>query len=139
MRIGTWNLDARWSNRHREFLEGLECEVLLLTEAPAEVELTGMVGHHSVQRMARDQSWAAIYAPDLWHLPDPHPASALAIVEGVRVCASVLPWRGCAGYFPWGGEDSVAKTAYAVDSVFEAAPEIWGTSSTRYPPDMMIT
>jgi len=31
MRIGTWNLDARWSNQRREFLEGLECEVLLLT------------------------------------------------------------------------------------------------------------
>ena len=59
MRIGTWNLDAKWSARHCEFLESLQCDVLLLTEVPIEVDLTGMVDHHSNQRMARDESWAA--------------------------------------------------------------------------------
>ncbi|WP_183093222.1 endonuclease/exonuclease/phosphatase family protein [Nocardioides stalactiti] len=127
MRIGTWNLDARGTARHREFLEGLACDVLLLTEVHPDLELPGMVGHHTFHKMARGQSWAAIYARDLWHLPDPHPASALAIVDGIRVCSSVLPWRGCAGYFPWGGDAGPAKTAYAIDNVvLEGAPDIWG-------------
>lgn len=126
MRIATWNLDARGTARHRAFLEALDCDVLLLTEVPRDLELTGKVAHHTFHRMAREQSWAAIYAADLWHLPDPHPTSALAIVEGVRVCSTVLPWRGCGDYFPWGG-GVVDKTAYAVDSVVvEGKPEIWG-------------
>ncbi|WP_322937868.1 hypothetical protein [Nocardioides bizhenqiangii] len=126
MRIGTWNLDARWTSRHRDFLERLECDVLLLTEVPPEVDLRGMVGHHSSHKMAPGQSWAAVYAPDLWRLPDPHPAAALAEVEGLRVCSSVLPWQGSRPYYPWGGDDSHGRISYAVDSIIEVEPLIWG-------------
>ena len=126
MRIGTWNLDARGTTRQRDFLAELGCDLLLLTETPPDLEVPGMIGHHTRHKMARGQSWAAIYAPDLWRLPDPHPAAALAEVEGIRVCCAVLPWRGCASYFPWGGDDGAAKTAYAVDNIVESAPEIWG-------------
>ena len=127
MRIGTWNLDARDTDRHRDFLLRLGCDVLLLTEVPPDLAVPGMVAHHTRERMARGQSWAAIYAADLWPRDDPHPASALAEFEGIKVCSSVLPWRGCADYFPWGGSGGQEKTAYAVDNVvIEGAPEIWG-------------
>ena len=45
MRLGTWNLAGRWSDDHREFVEGLQCDVLLLTEVSDRVELPGMTGH----------------------------------------------------------------------------------------------
>ena len=41
MRIGTWNLDGRWSPRHQHLLEDAECDVWLLTEVPTSFSLPG--------------------------------------------------------------------------------------------------
>lgn len=126
LRIGTWNLDARWDDRHRAFVDRLDCDVLLLTEVRPGVEISGMVGHHTKHRMARGQSWAAIFAADLTPLHDPHPAVALAEVEGIRVACSVLPWRGAGAHYPWGGDRSVDRVGDVVDAIVAAEPSIWG-------------
>ncbi|KAA1419195.1 endonuclease/exonuclease/phosphatase family protein [Nocardioides humilatus] len=84
-----------------------------------------MAAHHTRERMAPGQSWSAVYAPALDPLPDPHPTSALALVAGVRVCATVLPWRGCADWYPY-VRSGQGKTEYAVDAVVAAGPTIWG-------------
>ena len=52
MRLGAWNLAGRWSNDHRGFLEGLQCDVLLLTEVSDRVELPGITGHMTRGQMA---------------------------------------------------------------------------------------
>jgi hypothetical protein len=39
MRIGTWNLDGRWSADHGRFLTEEECDIWLLTEVPAALSL----------------------------------------------------------------------------------------------------
>ncbi len=126
MRIGTWNLNARWDDRHRAFIGRLNCDVLLLTEVLPDVEIAGLVGHHTKNQMARGQSWAAIYATALTPLSDPHPAVALAEVGGIRIAAAVLPWRGSSAHYPWGGDRSIDRVEQVVDSIVAATPVIWG-------------
>src|SRR6478609_3223372 len=94
VRIGTWNLAGRWSGDHRGFLEDLRCDVLLLTEVSDRAEVRGMTGHVTEAQMARRRYWAGIWSRHpLTPLPDPHGASAMAVVMGQRVCSSILPWR----------------------------------------------
>ena len=38
MRIGTWNLEGKWSPDHEAVLLHLNCDVLLLTEPPVVME-----------------------------------------------------------------------------------------------------
>ena len=103
MRIGTWNLDGRWTERHEALLLAQECDVWLLTEVRDDVALPGFTRHLSTLPMLPGKAFSAVLsARGLEPLPDPHPASALVVVDGVRVCCSVLPWRGCGSEPPWG-------------------------------------
>jgi hypothetical protein len=49
MRIGTWNLDGRWSDEHAKFLQRQDCNVWLLTEVRTDLDLLGY-GHRSGPR-----------------------------------------------------------------------------------------
>ena len=127
MRIGTWNLDGRWDARHVDLLESLDCDVLLLTELAVGADLPGYTSHHTSQPMLDGKHWAAVLARGtLVPLPDPQPTTAMAEVDGIRVAASVLPWKGCAPYWPGPGSDTTERTRHAVDAIAAAAPEIWG-------------
>ena len=46
VRVGTWNLEGRWSQDHRELLVAQECEVWLLTEVRDDTSLPGFGFHH---------------------------------------------------------------------------------------------
>lgn len=50
----------------------------------------------------------------------------MAEVDGLRMCSSILPWRGCAPYWPWAGTDTASRTSSAVQSIATAAPTVWG-------------
>ncbi|GAA3802424.1 endonuclease/exonuclease/phosphatase family protein [Nocardioides panacisoli] len=126
MRIGTWNLDGRWDARHRDLVARLECDVLLMTEVPDQVDIPGMRGHRTTEPMVPGRAWAGVFATEVTGLADPHPAAALATVDGLRVCSSVLPWQGSGRWYPWGGDNDGDRTAYAVDAIAAAAPRIWG-------------
>lgn len=127
MRIGTWNLEGRWDNRHLDLLVGLDCDVLLLTEVAERVSLPNHHLHHGGQWMQPARRWAVIASRvPLSPHPDPHGASALTEVEGLRVCASILPWRTCGTQPPWVGATTAEKTAAAVSAVEHAAPSVWG-------------
>jgi hypothetical protein len=41
MRIGSWNLQRRWSDEHAEFLERQDCNVWPLAEVRTDVHLAG--------------------------------------------------------------------------------------------------
>ena len=56
MRIGTWNLEGRWDDQTRRFLEDLACDVLLLTEVRRDVVLASMSGHLSAAEMTLGRS-----------------------------------------------------------------------------------
>lgn len=127
MRIGTWNLEGRWDDRTRRFLDGLACDVLLLTEVRREVVLARMSGHHSAAEMTPGRSWAAVYAGARFvALPDPHGASAMVAIDGLRYCSSILPWRNCGSSAPWSGADQGTRTSAAVSDIVRHRPTIWG-------------
>lgn len=127
MRIATWNLEGRWTPSHHHFVESLVADVLLLTEVPDRVAIEGMRVHLTEGEMQRGRRWAAIAArTPIFPLPDPHPATALADVDGMRVASSVLPWRSCGGELPWVGADQASRTTAAVTDIEAANPVIWG-------------
>ena len=127
MRIGTWNLAGRWDARHLALLESMDCDVLLLTEVSSGVRLPGHHLHLGDAAMAPHRRWAAVASrAALRPLPDPHGASAMAEVDGLRVCSSVLPWRTCGSRPPWTGTSTAERTSAAVAAIESAAPTIWG-------------
>jgi hypothetical protein len=124
MRIGTWNLQGRWDQRHLEQISAMRCEILLLTEVSERVELPGMRLHLGDSLIAPHRRWAAVASSNpLRALTDPHGASAMAEIDGLRVCSSILPWRGCGAGPPWTGTTTAAKTQSAITSIEAAAPQ----------------
>jgi len=93
VRIGTWNLEAKWSDGHREVIAALDCDVLLLTEVSARTRIPDHDQHWGESLCSPGAHWAAVMAKTpLSPLVDPHPASAAALSSGVSFCSSVLPW-----------------------------------------------
>ncbi len=127
MRIGTWNLEGRWDQRHLDLITAMDCELLLLTEVSERVELPGYWMHATTALMAPRRHWAAIASRrPLVALPDPHGATALAEVGELRVCSSVLPWRSCGSKAPWIDGSTAEKTEAAVADIEAVSPVIWG-------------
>lgn len=51
--------------------------------------------------MAPHRRWAAVLSrTELTPLRDPHPASAMTVVDGMTYCSSILPWRSCGDRSP---------------------------------------
>lgn len=129
--MGTWNLAGRWSPDHAAFLQAADCDVWLLTEVSEQTAVRGSALHLSEESMAQGRRWAGILsARSLAPEPDPHPASALAVVDGVAFCSTVLPWRSCGPLHPWVGKRHSQKTAAAVDELLPALAKhdqlVWG-------------
>ena len=100
MRIGTWNLDGRWSAKHLQFLEKEACDVWLLTEVPNALCLDGGQLFRSTP-MTEAKAWAAVWSKgDAAPSPSPHPAAATAVLDGVLLCSCVLPWRAARARWP---------------------------------------
>jgi endonuclease/exonuclease/phosphatase family metal-dependent hydrolase len=74
--------------------------------------------------------WATILSTETMEpLPDPHPASAAAIIEGVVVCASVLPWPLAQGSWHWGPAEHLPRMQQALGELTDALlgrPVVWG-------------
>ena len=97
MRIGTWNLENKWSDKHRDLLRSEGCDVWLLTEVnPQAVNREGTIADyycHISEGSWCGQHWAAVLSiePLSPFRPDPHEASAAASVNGITYCSTVLP------------------------------------------------
>ena len=137
MRIGTWNLDARWSEAHQTLLARERCDVWLLTEVNPKArhtnaKIAGYHSHLSAGVMARGQHWAAVLSQvPLTPLPDPHEASAAALVNRITYCSTILPWSGCTTppSTPWVGTSLEDMTRAAIDrltKVFPKSTTVWG-------------
>lgn len=127
VRIGVWNLEGRWDERHRALLDAMRCDILLLTEVSERVAIEGMDLHRTLGEMVERRRWAAVASrKQLTAMEDPHGATAMVEIAGLRVCSSILPWRTCGTSDPWGGATTAEKTAAAVADVEAAAPTVWG-------------
>lgn len=127
MRIGTWNLAGRWDARHLALIDAMDCDVLLLTEVSERVELPEHDLHLGGALMMPKRRWAAVASRlPMRQMPDPHGASAMIELEGLRVCSSILPWKGCGTRDPWAGATAAERMIAAVAAVESAAPTVWG-------------
>jgi endonuclease/exonuclease/phosphatase family metal-dependent hydrolase len=130
VRIGTWNLAGRWTADHEAFLLDLDCDVLLLTEVSERVQLPGYAVHLGEAAMAPRRRWAGVASRStLTPLPDPHPASAMAVVDGWTCCSSILPWKGAGRREPWQGARHAEWTEACVATLLANLPTdrlIWG-------------
>ena len=61
-------------------------------------------------------------------LPEPHPASVAARIDGQVFCSSIVPWRGCGADEPWGSGTHAEKTQRFLDRLRESLwPDwVWG-------------
>jgi hypothetical protein len=129
MRIGTWNLAARWTRAHAAVLIAADCEVWLLTEVRTDVRIDGFEGVRSPGVMTPGQHYAAVFSrPTLTALEAPHPASALGLIDGLHVCASVLPWVSVGRGEQWIDGTTAEKAAAAVADIVSCLPDqvVWG-------------
>lgn len=132
MRIGTWNLEAKWDGHYAQFIRKLKCDVWLLTEVNPilEREYPPSRLHLTSGCMARGQRWAAILCREpIVKTHTTHPASALASVGDWWFCSSILPWRTCGKQDPWVGSTQGEKTKTAVDELLKTLPKgelVWG-------------
>ena len=135
MRIGTWNLAGRWKPGHEQFVAAADCDVWLLTEVNEQVELPGYHRHLGEARMAARRRWAGVYSRSpLTPLPDPHVASAAAVIDGSTYCSTILPWRRSGGEPTWPGAERPrnvhsGRMRYALDVLLAGlSPSnlVWG-------------
>lgn len=126
VRIATWNLEGKWTAGHLRLITSLRADVLLLTEVLEGVQIDAQTVHLTEGEMRPGRRWAAIAAHTLRPLPDPHGATALAEVKGLRVASSILPWRNSGAEAPWVGTDQGSRTAHAAACIQTSAPVIWG-------------
>jgi hypothetical protein len=108
----------------------MACDVLLLAEVSERLDLDEYEMRATDALMAPRRRWAAVLGPPgLLPLPDPHPASALAVVDGWTFCNSILPWRSCGTRDPWIEGRHADKTAATVDELLSRLPLerlVWG-------------
>jgi hypothetical protein len=132
MRIGTWNLDGRWSLAHQVFMQNQMCDVWLLTEVPERISIQGYTQHLSQDSMLKGKRWAGVFSLlslGLVPLEDPHPASAAAVIGNTTFVSSILPWRTCGSSWPWVGTNTTEKTRSTLDDLLKHLPRqnlVWG-------------
>jgi hypothetical protein len=127
VRIGTWNLEGKWSPDHLALMDREHCDVWLLTEVHVDISIPGMQVHRTAELMGPRKTWAAIFSTaDVDPKPDPHRATALAHIDGHRFMSSVLPWRTCGP--SWPGSTLAEKLKTTLDGLRVQLDEttIWG-------------
>lgn len=130
-RIGTWNLQGRrWGRPQHRLVGAQQCDVWLFTEAHTSVSLPDWHSQATAGEMAPERAWAAVWSRQpLTELPDPHPATAAALVDGVTYWSGILPWRSCGGEAPWRGQNHGERTQAALHDLLRqrpAGPHVWG-------------
>ncbi len=131
VRIGTWNTAGRWSPEHADFIKQRDCDVWLLTEVNDRVGLEDFECHLTEGVMRPRVTWAGIYSRrTLTPLPDPHVASAMAVIDGSTYCSSVLPWRSCPEDETWPGSNHAERMKNGLDvlvaKLLSAENLVWG-------------
>jgi len=132
VRIGTWNLEGRWSADHARAMAGARCDVWLLTAVRPRVSLEGYYQHLTGALLGEGNHWAGLLSR--WPIepePDPHPASALGRIDGRLYCASVLPWPLLHedGVDLWEGDDHLGRVTTTVEAlapVLAGGEAVWG-------------
>ena len=117
MLIASWNLNREVRDGAEELLLGAGADVLLLTEAPPHLALTGYHVTPVGPLMELGQQWASIASRQPLELVEsPHPATTVARVGGITFVCSVLPWGSAQGT-PWRGDGYAERMLDALDDL----------------------
>lgn len=130
MRIGTWNLEGRWSAGHATFMQHCACDVWLLSIVQDAFALDSGETARSGPR-GDDVSWSAVWSAAGLEAREPsHPAVACGRLGELRACSSVLPWRTAAAFSDDDGDSVASITRAAIGGVRNALAGghdvIWG-------------
>lgn len=109
----------------------IDADVWLLTEVRPRVILDGYQQHLTRDLAPGGSHWSGILArKPIDRLPDPHPASAAAWVDGLLVCSSVLPWPFADADTPWGDAgtylEAMVATLAPIETTLKDNPAVWG-------------
>jgi hypothetical protein len=132
MRVGTWNLEGRWSAGHAAFMAQCACDIWLLSIVQdAFAPQTGETARSEPRGEGDDVSWSAVWsAAGLAAIEPSHPAVACARVGELLVCRSVRPWRNAAPFSDDDGDSVASITRAAIAGVRDALAGgqdvIWG-------------
>lgn len=133
MKIGTWNLDAKLSAKHLDFIREADCDVWLLTEVHPRFTIQGHYIEFTEARMMRDQCFAALLSRSpIKRTASPHPAAIAATIEGITYCSSVFPWASCGvdPNSPWKKktklEEKFRATVEAIVNFKSQGNFVWG-------------
>lgn len=118
MRIATWNLNLKMRKGALDLFGSLDADVLLLTEAPPDLDLAGYQRTPPGPLMLRGQEWATILSrrPIQW-VERPHGASVAALIDGVTYVSTVLPWGSSPPGPPFRGVGQAAQTVAALEDL----------------------
>ena len=119
MRIGTWNMAGRGSARHGAFLEGLACDVLLLTEVPHRLDLEpGSLKRSGPMGEGARKDWAAVWAREpVSERVSTHAWSAVCRLDGLLLVSSILPWRSVGKHWKGPETDTTTRTVAALATI----------------------
>ncbi|MCW2529844.1 MAG: hypothetical protein JWM76_4704 [Pseudonocardiales bacterium] len=130
VRIGTWNLDGRWTREHLAVLVEADCDIWLLTEIADAVVISGYTTHGCAERMSRGQRYAGVLTRlPMKPSPHPHPASAAVQINGFTFCSSVLPWSAKDNPLVWGEGNQGVRTRRTVNTLAATlvpSRSVWG-------------
>lgn len=131
MRVGVWDLEGAWSADHAHLLAEAACDVWLLTDVRPRVVLEGYHQHLTAGFHADGRHWAGLLTREtIDPLPDPHPASAAAWIDGLLFCASVLPWPFADEDTPWAEAashtEAMTSTLADIETTLKGNPAVWG-------------
>jgi hypothetical protein len=104
----------------QQFLLDGDCDVWLLTEVDEDTVLAGYDRHLGLDTMTARKRWAGVFSRrPLASLPDPHRASAAAVIDGITLCSTILPWKSSGGEPHWPGGETpggqhAARMAHAL-------------------------
>jgi hypothetical protein len=115
VRIATWNLNVKMRPGALDLFDKLDADVLLLTEAPADLDLDGYVRTPPGPQMLRGQGWATILSRrPIQQVKRPHGASVAAVIDGITYVSSLLPWGSSPPGPPFRGVGQAAQTVAAL-------------------------
>lgn len=118
VRVATWNLNVKLRDGALDLFRELDADVLLLTEAPPDLELATYNRTPPGPLMVRGQEWATILSRrPIEQVERPHGSTVAAVIDGVTYVLTVLPWGSSPPGPPYRGVGQAAQTVAALNDL----------------------
>lgn len=118
LRVATWNLNVKARPGAPDVLLSLDADVLLLTEAPPDLDLPEYDRTPVGPLMVRGQEWATVLSRrPIERVDRPHVGTVAAVIDGATYVCSVLPWGNAPEGDAYRGQGQSAQTVAALNDL----------------------